>query len=326
MVAGAPDLDDAIRAGAREALENIRLMLQDLSPGISIELLVQAGQPHEVLIQCALDENAQIIVLGSKARGRFGRLFVGSVAQKTMRDAPCAVLVCREGSAPFAEWAAGKRPLKVVAGVDRGASSGAAVAVVAALRKAAPCDVTLEHEYWPPGEYARLGLRGPRDLSRDDEEVVAVLHRELRDLWAELPPLENAGTVATRVRAGWSAPGLELALDAEAAGADLLVMGTKQAHGLQRVRSGSDALTALQNCHVPVLIVPTRARPVSAAAASIPQLRTVLVATDLSAFANGAIPHAYSLVRRAGARVEICHVHERAIPTPAYVMPDEGAG
>jgi nucleotide-binding universal stress UspA family protein len=325
VVAGVPDLDDAIRNGAREALENVRLMLLDLVPGITIETRVQAGQPHEVLVQCALEENALVIFLGSKTPGRFGRFFVGGVAQRTMREAPCAVLVCREGNAPFSDWAAGKRPLKIVVGVDRTSGSAAAVALVATLRKAAPCDVTLVHEYWPPGEYARLGLRGPRDLSADDDEVIAVVNRELREIWAELPPIESAGTVTTRVRAGWSAPGLELALDAEAAGVDLLVMGTRQAHGFQRVRSGSDALTALQNCHLPVLIVPAKARPVSSAAAPIPQLRSVLVATDLSAFANGAIPHAYSLVRRAGARVEICHIHQRPLASPTYVMPDQGA-
>src|SRR5688572_16635233 len=60
MLAGAADLDDAIRSGAREALENIRIMLQDLAPGIEIETRVQAGQPHEVLIECAKGENAEI--------------------------------------------------------------------------------------------------------------------------------------------------------------------------------------------------------------------------------------------------------------------------
>jgi nucleotide-binding universal stress UspA family protein len=324
VMAGAPDLDNAIRAGAREALENIRLMLQDLAPGLSVETRIQAGSPHEVLIDCARQEKAQVIVMGGKPRGRFGRLLVGSVVQRTLRDAPCAVLICKEGSAPFVDWAAGKRALRVVAGVDRGPASEAAMALVATLRKAAPCDITLVHEYWPPGEYARLGLRGPRDLSRDDDEIIAVINRDLRELWAELPPISGAGTVTTKVRAGWSAPGLELAQDADAAGADLLVVGTTQTHGLQRVRSGSDALTALQNCHVPILVVPARVRPAASAEAPIPLLRTVLVATDLSSFANTAIPHAYALVRRAGTRVEICHVHERALATPSYVVPDEG--
>jgi nucleotide-binding universal stress UspA family protein len=98
---------------------------------------------------------------------------------------------------------------------------------------------------------------------------------------------------------------------------DLLVMGTMQAHGLARVRRGSDALTALQNCHVPLLVVPAKVHSVPAATRPIPLIRSVLVATDLSDLGNAAIPHAYALARRSGARVEIIHVHERTLPGPA---------
>jgi nucleotide-binding universal stress UspA family protein len=323
MLAGALDLDDAIRRGAQEALENIRFMLQDFAPGATIETRVQAGTPHEVLIECAREKAAALIVLGSRVHGRVGRLLVGSTSQRTLREAPCPVLVLKEDSTPFQDWVAGKRPLRIVAGVDRSVASESALALIGTLRRAGPCDVTLVHEYWPPAEYARLGLRGQRDVNQDDAEVIAVINRELRELWAKLPALPNAGSVTTQVRSGWSAPGLELAGDAEAVSADLLVMGTTQPHGLARVRSGSDALTALQNCHVPLLVVPSKTRAVAAADAPIPALRTVLVATDLSAFGNGAIPHAYA-VARPGARIDICHVHERGLRVPAYVLPNEG--
>ncbi|HEY0707029.1 MAG TPA: universal stress protein [Polyangia bacterium] len=324
IAAGGLDLDGEVRAGALASLENLRKTLLDLAPGIEIEARVETGAAHEALLACAKQKAAEIIVLGSKARGPLGRLLLGSVAQRIIRDAPCAVLVCPEGKAPFTEWAAGKRPLKVVAGVDRSPASEAAIALLGRLRTAGACDITLVHEYWPPGEYARLGLRGPRDPAGADEEVVASLNRELRELWAELPPLASAGTVTTRVRAGWSTPGLELALDAEAAAADLLVIGTTQAHGMQRLRSGSDAISAVQNCHVPVLVVPAKTRPVRPAAAPVPLPRAVLVTTDFSEFADAAIPHAYGLVRSPGTRVELCHVHEPAIPLPAYVLPGQG--
>lgn len=321
MLAGALDVDASVRAATAEALTTIAVSLRDVAPGVEIETQVVAGAPPEVLMGCARAEKASLIVLGTRGRGAIGRLFVGSVAQRTMRAAACPVLVLREGTAPFAAWASGTRALKVMVGIDRSPASEAAVAMVATLRKIGPCDVTLMHEYWPPGEYARLGLRGPRDLSREDDEIVAVLNRELRDLWAELSPVAGDGRISTRVAAGWSAPGLELALAADATSADLLVMGTTQAHGLERLRRGSDALTALHNCHVPVLVVPGRVHD-PAAALPIPLIRSVLVATDLSALGNAAIPHAYALARRPGARVEICHVHERHLPSPSYLMPE----
>jgi nucleotide-binding universal stress UspA family protein len=322
VLAGLPDLDAAVRKGTGEALTNIALALGDLAPSVEIDTRVLAGTAPEVLVGCARDEHASLIVMGTAGRGALGRSLVGSVAQRTMRESPCPVLVLREGAAPFAAWAEGRRPLQVIAGVDRSVASSTALTLLATLRKAGPCDVTLVHEYWPPAEYARLGLRGPRDLGCDDDEVVAVLNRELRDVWAELPPINGAGRVTTRVRAGWSAPGMELALEADATAADLLVLGTTQAHGFGRLRNGSDAIAALQHGHVPLLIVPARPRPATAAKQPIPLIRSVLVATDLSELGNAAIPQAFALARRAGARVEICHVHERHLPSPSYALTD----
>jgi nucleotide-binding universal stress UspA family protein len=321
-LAGLPDLEDAVRRASLEALANIRLMLADLASGVEIEIRVQAGDPQGVLCDCARSESARFIVMGTHSRSRAGRLFHGSAAQRTMRQAPCPVLVLREGSAPFVDWAAQRRPLRIVAGVDRSVASEAALEVLATLRAAGPCDVTLVHDYWPPGEYARLGLRGPRDLSRDDEEVVAVIKRELGEIWAAQPPGSAADKVTIQVRAGWQTAGVELALDAEAAAADLLIVGTEQAHGLGRLRRGSEALAALQTCAVPLLVVPVRAHKVVPATRPIPVIRKVLVATDLSDFGNAAIPHAYALARRSGAQVEICHVREHTLPSPAYLLPD----
>jgi nucleotide-binding universal stress UspA family protein len=322
-LAGVPDLEDAVRRATEEALTNVRLMLADVAPDVPIEIRVIAGDPPGVLCDCARGEKARLIVMGTHGRGLAGRLFLGNVAQRTMRKASCPVLVLRDGSNPFAEWAAQRRPLRIVAGVDRSSASEAALAVLTTLRTAGACDVTLVHEYWPPGEYARLGLRGPRDLGRDDQEVVAVIERELHAMWDALPPAPGSDKVKIHVRAGWQTPGVELGLDAEAACADLLVVGTEQAHGLGRLRRGSDAISALQTCAVPLLVVPSRAHKVAPARLPVPVIRKVLVATDLSDFGNAAIPHAYALARRSGARVEICHVREHALPSPAYVLPDE---
>src|SRR6185295_7535640 len=98
MLAGAIDVDQAVRAGTEEALANIALSLGDVAPGIAIETRVLAGVPHEVLIGCARDEKASLIVMGTRGRGAVGRLFVGSVAQRTMRAATCPVLVLRESA------------------------------------------------------------------------------------------------------------------------------------------------------------------------------------------------------------------------------------
>ena len=322
-MAGAPDIDQPLFRATEEALENLRLVLGKDARGVRIDKRVVFGRPHEVLCQEARQDGARLIVMGTIGRGPGGRLLVGSVAQRTVREAPCPVLVLRDGKAPFTTWAEGQRPLRVVAGVDHSPATDAALALLAQWRAAAPCDVTLVHEYWPPAEYARLGLRGSRDLDRDDPEVIATLDRDLR---LQLPQLGGSGQAALRIRAGWGPVGVQLAMEAEAEAADLLVLGTGQPHGLERLRTGSACLSALHASEIPLLVVPAHHAAISGPARTpIPLVRSVLVATDLSEVGNAAVPHAYSLVRRPTGRVELCHVHERPLSAPAYVMPDQAS-
>jgi nucleotide-binding universal stress UspA family protein len=50
-----------------------------------------------------------------------------------------------------------------------------------------------------------------------------------------------------------------------------------------------------------------------------------LAPTDLSDIGNAAIPYAYGLLRATGGVVELCHVHEHGLPSPAYAydLPDQ---
>ena len=318
---GTTNIDQPLFRATVEALEGVRTALAADTADVRIDQRVEFGRPHEVLCRAARDVGARLIVMGTMGRGPGGRLLVGSVAQRTVREAPCPVLVLRDGRAPFATWAQGKRPLRVLAGVDRSAATDAALTLLSQWRTAGPCDVTLVHEYWPPGEYARLGLRGPRELDRDDPEVIATLDRELR---AALPTLGGTGQVALRIRAGWGPVGTLLAMEAESDGADLLVLGSEQPHGLDRLRTGSAALSALHAGEIPLLVVPSAHLAQTAPAqVPIPHLTSVLVATDFSDVGNAAVPHAYSLVRRSGGRVELCHVHEHPLTAPSYVLPDQ---
>jgi nucleotide-binding universal stress UspA family protein len=314
-----PDLTQPLRAVNLETLANLRASFA--SEGAQVETRLLEGRPAALLSACAQEENARLVVMGTHGRGALAALFLGSVAQGTVLHAPCPVLVIREGGAPFDEWLEGKRPMRILVGVDRTPATQAALAWIGELRKASPCDVVLMHEYWPPAEYARLGLRGPRELGESDPEVVAVLERELK---AELGPLAGEGDVTLQVRPSWERVGSKLGHEAEAHNADLIVVGTHQPHAWDRLKMGSSALSTLHAAKIAVLCVPGRSLPPDALAAQvpIPAIRSVLVATDLSALGNAAVPHAYALLR-AGGVVELCHVHEGALPSPVYAYSGE---
>lgn len=317
---GVEALETELRRNAATQLEQAAKTLA--KEGAPVQTRVLSGVPEQALADCARTMNARMIVMGTHGRRAAARFFLGSVAERMVRAAPCPVLVLHEGSAPFESWAKSERPLRVMLAVDLSASSDAAVAWIGDLRKVAPCDVVLVHNYWPPHEYTRLGLHGPRDVFETDPEIVAVLERDLRARFSRLPGM---GTVTVHVRAGWGRTADSLAIEAQAERADLLVTGTHQAQGWDRVRSGSNAIATLRSTHIPVLAIPLTAAPAvtKTTANAIPTIHSVLAATDFSPVADAAVAHAYSLLRGTGGVVELCHVRERVLPTPIYAYEDK---
>jgi nucleotide-binding universal stress UspA family protein len=59
----------------------------------SIKIHAGRGDPAEEIIETARRENADVIVVGRRGRGRLTGLLLGSVSQKVVTLAPCVVIV-----------------------------------------------------------------------------------------------------------------------------------------------------------------------------------------------------------------------------------------
>jgi len=100
------------RAWARQALEERAANCR--GQGIPTLARVVAGAPHQGIVDTAKQEGADFIVMGTHGRGPLGRFFLGSVADRVIRAAPCAVVTTREtggtaeGVSPAAPAATGK--------------------------------------------------------------------------------------------------------------------------------------------------------------------------------------------------------------------------
>lgn len=66
-----------------------------LKEDIAVKAFVMSGKPPEAIIQTAQERNADLIVLGSHGRTGVERLLMGSVAERVIVLAPCAVLVVK---------------------------------------------------------------------------------------------------------------------------------------------------------------------------------------------------------------------------------------
>lgn len=68
--------------------------------GIDVSFLIWTGNPGDMIVEAAEAEHADMVLVGSHGRGAVGRLFLGSVSEHVVRNAPCPVLVVRPREAP----------------------------------------------------------------------------------------------------------------------------------------------------------------------------------------------------------------------------------
>ncbi len=60
---------------------------------LKITHVIREGSPAKVILEVAKDEDIDLIVMGSSGKSGFDRFIMGSVADKVVNSAKCAVLV-----------------------------------------------------------------------------------------------------------------------------------------------------------------------------------------------------------------------------------------
>ena len=89
---------DQVRAKREQLAQG--LVERGREAGVEVSFLIWTGDPGDMIVAAAEAEHADMILVGSHGRGAVGRLFLGSVSEHVVRNAPCPVLVVRprEGS------------------------------------------------------------------------------------------------------------------------------------------------------------------------------------------------------------------------------------
>lgn len=84
------------------SLAALRADLKRLRPhdDLPVEHMLLEGDPAGEIVRLADETQCDLIVMGTHGRTGLGRLFIGSVAEKVMRRAPCPVLTVKATDKP----------------------------------------------------------------------------------------------------------------------------------------------------------------------------------------------------------------------------------
>jgi nucleotide-binding universal stress UspA family protein len=237
-----PSADEPLAGAGKRILE---AQVEELQLDPLTVQRVEMGEPAHVLVDVAETRGAELIVVGTRGRGKVASAFLGSVSSAVVSLSSCPVLVVPSGTAIG--------PGVVVCGVDDSTAARQAARVARALAEALGVGVVLVHAVptmIPPGMSAVP--RGPAELA--DAE-----HRGAEEFLATLAFDEGlGGTAERRVAFGSQADAIrDVAEEVDAA---LVVVGTRRRGALRSALAGSVSRDLKAGSSRPVLIVPTGAR------------------------------------------------------------------
>jgi nucleotide-binding universal stress UspA family protein len=210
------------------------------------------GPPVDVLLRATDDEQADLLVVGSRGVGVNTALALGSTSLRVLQSARVPVLVVpdrREGAPP----ADGLGLRRILVGVDRSAPALAALELAADLAQVLGGSLSVLEviEYVPPFPLGPSTAVTSEGEEHAPERAMALLEAAAHDI------RERGVSVQVIVRSGDPAPTLlELADQLDV---DLVVVGSRGRGGPAELLLGSVARTVANRVRRPTLVVPSAA-------------------------------------------------------------------
>jgi len=93
------ELRDKLEEEGRSAFRKVSQILDESEKldecwkEVKLTLVIKEGSPSDIIIQMIDENDVDLVVMGTSGKHGLNRFLVGSVATKTMRSAPCPVLV-----------------------------------------------------------------------------------------------------------------------------------------------------------------------------------------------------------------------------------------
>ncbi|MFM1830206.1 MAG: hypothetical protein RLZZ558_546 [Planctomycetota bacterium] len=213
--------------------------------GLQVHVEMREGGAATVVSSVAEESGADLLVIGSRGRNPISRLFLGSVADATLKMVRRPTLVVHPGDAARAP-----RSTRMLVGMDF--SPEADRAAECAVRLAAPreqAEVSLLHTLALPGPFVGVEVPAVPIVEPMENEAPAreALERRVQDLaghGVRVQALTCPGSPVETIR--------DTAREFQA---DIIVVGTTAPTGAARMLLGSVATDLVHQADRPVLIV-----------------------------------------------------------------------
>jgi nucleotide-binding universal stress UspA family protein len=216
-----PGADPAAEASARRMAEQAA----DAYITHPADARIEYGNAAERLAAAAVEEDAELLVVGSRGAGRLNTTLLGSVSVGVVAAAPCpVVVVSRGGTEQGPRRGAEPEPAhSVVCGVDGSEESYAGANLASDL--AARLDLRLLLAHVMPGESGSVAVEYSSVLEGEERSSLKVLHRAVAGVSHRISP-------EVRLERGDPADRLDDLAARESA--ELIVVGSR---GLGKVRA-----------------------------------------------------------------------------------------
>lgn len=229
----------------RQALTELEERLD--SQGVDLSHVLVDGFADDAIVSAASELSADLIAVGSHGRHGFGRLVLGSIAERVVRSAHVPVLVAR-GAAEAADG--GFKKILVATDFSEPAEHGLDLALDLV---AADGSIELVH-FWHLPALSRA--HASEEVDATVAEIRAGMEQHGRERGADALAARDTSraTVRYSLREGDSRDGI---IDlARVAGFDLIVVGSHGRRGLRRLLLGSVAEHTVR--HAPCSVLVTR--------------------------------------------------------------------
>src|SRR5262249_13384840 len=116
-------IDDLVAGQIAEENARLQSFLSDELAGIPVQREVREGDPAQTIVECAVEQGCDLILMPTHGYGALRRILAGSITAGVLRHAPCPVL-----TGPHLEHApvpSGIRFEKILCALDLGPESEA---------------------------------------------------------------------------------------------------------------------------------------------------------------------------------------------------------